>query len=139
MVKKKKEFSFSVGKRKTATARATVKSGKGRVRINSIPLEIWGSEPMRLWIKEPLIIADDISKDVDIDVIVRGGGAISGAEAARQAIAKGLVDFSGSKELKKKYLEYDRNLLVYDFRRTEAHKPSASKRGPRRHKQRSKR
>jgi small subunit ribosomal protein S9 len=139
MVKKKKEFSFSVGKRKTATARATVKPGNGKVRINSFPLEIWGSEPMRLWIKEPLIIADEISKDVDIDVSVRGGGVVSGAEAARQAIAKGLVDFSGSKELKKKYLEYDRNLLVYDFRRTEAHKPSASKRGPRRHKQRSKR
>jgi small subunit ribosomal protein S9 len=139
MVKKKKEFSFSVGKRKTAIARATVKAGTGKVRINSTPLEIWGSEPMRLWIREPLMIADDVAKEIDIDVSVRGGGVVGGAEAARQAIAKGLVDFSGSKELKKKYLEYDRNLLVYDFRRTEAHKPSASKRGPRRHKQRSKR
>ena len=29
------------GKRKTAIARASVKKGKGRVRINGIPLEIF--------------------------------------------------------------------------------------------------
>lgn len=138
MVKKKEKFIFSVGKRKTAVARATVKPGKGNVKINAIPLEIWGSELLRLWIKEPLIIAGDVGKNFDIDVNVKGGGVVGGAEAARQAIAKGLVEFGG-KELKNKYLEYDRNLLVYDPRRTEAHKPSASKRGPRRHKQRSKR
>ena len=31
------------GKRKTAIARATLKEGKGRVRINSVPLEVYGS------------------------------------------------------------------------------------------------
>lgn len=141
MVKKKDKFIFSVGKRKTSVARATTRPGKGIVRINAVPLEFWGSEPLRLWIKEPLIIAGDMGKSFDIDVNVRGGGIVSGAEAARQAIAKGLVEFVG-KELKNKYLEYDRNLLVYDPRRTESHHGSgrgASKRGSRRHKQRSKR
>ena len=141
MVKKKDKFVFSVGKRKTSVARAVLKPGKGNVRINAIPLEFWGSEPLRLWIKEPLIIAGEVGKDIDIDVNVSGGGIVSGAEAARQAVAKGLVDFGG-KELKNKYLEYDRNLLVYDPRRNESHHGSgrgASKRGSRRHKQRSKR
>lgn len=139
MVKKKGKFAFTVGKRKTAIARATVKPGKGNIKINSTPLELWGNEPMRLWIKEPLIIAGDMVKTIDINVNVKGGGIVGGAEAVRQAIAKGLVDFAGGKELRNKYLEYNRNLLVYDFRRTEPHKPSSSKRGPRRHKQRSKR
>jgi small subunit ribosomal protein S9 len=138
VVKKKEKGVFAVGKRKTAVARATLKPGKGHVKINSIPLDFWGTEPLRLWIKEPLVIADDLAKNFDIDINIRGGGIVGGAEAARQSIAKSLVEVGG-KELKNKYLEYDRNLLVYDSRRTEPHKPSCSKRGPRRHKQRSKR
>jgi small subunit ribosomal protein S9 len=139
---KKEKIIFSVGKRDTAVAKAIVKPGNGKTKINSKPLEIWGSEQLRLWIKEPLILSDDLSKRVDIDVNVRGGGVVSQAEATRQAIAKGLVNFSGNDELRNKFLEYNRNLLVYDPRRNETHHSSGkgcSKRGSRRHKQRSKR
>jgi len=69
---------------------------------------------------------------------VKGGGVFGQTEAARQAIAKGLVEIFGS-ELRQKFLEYDRNLLVFDPRRTEPHKPPRSSQGPRRYKQRSKR
>ena len=41
------------GKRKTAIARATLKPGNGRVRINSVPLEIYGTNLMRMKIAEP--------------------------------------------------------------------------------------
>jgi small subunit ribosomal protein S9 len=41
--------------------------------------------------------------------------------------------------MKKIFMEYDRNILVYDPRRTEPHKPPRSSQGPRRYKQRSKR
>jgi small subunit ribosomal protein S9 len=139
---KKEKIIFSVGKRDTAVAKTIVKPGSGKTKINSKPLEIWGSEPLRLWIKEPLILSDDLSKRVDIDVNVRGGGIVGQAEAVRMSIAKGLVNFSGSEELRKKYLGYNRNLLVYDPRRNEPHHSSGkgcSKRGSRRHKQRSKR
>lgn len=140
MVKKEKsKIVFTTGKRKTAVARAKIVQGKGRVLINSKPLDVWGNEALRLWVKEPLLLAADLSKLVDIEVNVRGGGITGQSEAIRMAIARGLVEFFKSKELKNKYLEYDRNLLVYDPRRTEPHKPSASKRGARRHKQRSKR
>lgn len=142
MVKKKEKLVQSVGKRRVAIARATVKPGKGNVRINSTPLSLWGNEPFRLWVKEPLILADDLQKTVDINIAVRGGGIAGQAEATRMAIAKGLVEYSNNKELKEKYLQYDRNLLVYDPRRNEPHHGSgrgASKRGSRRHKQRSKR
>ena len=143
MVKKKeKPMPVEVGKRKTAIARTIIKPGTGKVTINSMPLDFWGSEPLRLWIKEPLMISNDVASKSDIYVNVKGGGVISQAEAIRQSIAKSLVKFSGDKKLKNKFFEYDRNLLVYDYRRTEPHHSSgkgASKRGSRRHKQRSKR
>ncbi|WP_290901427.1 30S ribosomal protein S9, partial [Ferroglobus sp.] len=43
------------GKRKTAIARATIKPGKGRVRINKIPVEIYQPEMARMKIMEPLL------------------------------------------------------------------------------------
>jgi small subunit ribosomal protein S9 len=141
MVKKEKTI-LEVGKRRLAIARAIIKEGTGKVFINSKPLDLWGTDVLRLWIKEPLILAGDLAKTVDIHVNVRSGGIVGQAEAVRQAIAKALVKYSKDKKLKQKFLEYDRNLLVYDPRRNEPHHASgkgASKRGSRRHKQRSKR
>jgi small subunit ribosomal protein S9 len=141
MVEKKK-IVFTVGKRKLAVARAKIEPGSGKIKINSVPLENWGDETLRLWIGEPLILSNDLWKKVDINVNVKSGGKMGQAEAIRQAIAKGLVEFFASKELKERFLDYDRSLLVADVRRTEPHHGSgrgASKRGSRRHKQRSKR
>jgi len=141
MVKKKEKPKtiLTVGKRKNAVARAKIVAGNGKIKINSIPLEVWGNEFLRMRVTEPLILAGDLVKKVDIDVNVRSGGTTGQTEAARMAIARALVDFYKSKELRQKFISYDRNLLVFDPRRNEPHKPSASKRGPRRHKQRSKR
>ena len=136
---KKSKDVITTGKRKTAVARAHVTAGKGEIRINSQPLELWGNEPLRLWITEPLVLAGDSAKTVNMKIVSTGGGLTSQAEAIRIAIAKGLVRFTKDKKLKNKYMEHDRNLLVYDSRRTEPHKPSRSKKGARRHKQRSKR
>lgn len=135
----KEKIVLATGKRKKAVAHARVNAGKGRIRINSTPLSMWGSEVMRLWVKEPIIMAGERVREIDIDVNVRSGGTTGQAEAVRMAIAKGIVEFTKDRKLKEMYIKYDRNLLVYDPRRTEPHKPSASKRGPRRHKQRSKR
>ncbi|AAB90113.1 SSU ribosomal protein S9P (rps9P) [Archaeoglobus fulgidus DSM 4304] len=105
------------GKRKTATARAVIKPGKGRVRINSVPVEIHQPELARMKIMEPLIIAKELAEKVDIEVKTWGGGFMAQAEAARTAIARALLEFSGDEELRKAFLEYDRTLLVNDVRR----------------------
>jgi small subunit ribosomal protein S9 len=123
------------GKRKTAIAKAVVRDGVGRVRINKIPLEIYQPELARLTIMEPLIIAKDLAKKVDIDVTVNGGGVMGQAEAARTAIARGLVEWSGDEELRKAYLQYDRYLLVNDVRRKEPKKQGG--RGARKRRQTS--
>lgn len=107
------------GKRKTAIARATVRKGKGRIRINNKPLEIYTPELAKMKIMEPITLAGKRIEKVDIDVNVKGGGVMGQADAVRTAIAKGLVKFYNDDELKKLYLNYDRNLLVSDPRRKE--------------------
>jgi small subunit ribosomal protein S9 len=131
----KEKCVITTGKRKTAIARATVKRGKGRIRINNIPLEIWMPEVARLKMKEPIILAKDKTNNLDITVNVSGGGIIGQAQAARTAIAKGIAEFFNDKELKDLYLAYDRSLLVSDPRRKEPKHPCG--RGARKKRQKS--
>lgn len=139
MEEKKSKTIVATGKRKTSIARATLREGSGKIMINEIPLDFYQPEYVRLKIREALVIAGDLSQKVDIKVNARGGGTVSQSDAIRQSIAKGMVEFFKNENLKKMYLDYDRSLLVYDARRTEPHKPSRSRKGARRHKQRSKR
>ncbi len=139
MVNQKQKIIIVTGKRKSAIARATVKPGQGRIIINSKPLKYWGTEVLRQWILEPLMLAGEKAKKLDFRINVKSGGIAGQAEAVRQAIAKGIVEFFKDEKLKKLFLEFDRNLLIYDPRRNEPHKPSRSRKGARRHKQRSKR
>lgn len=130
---KKKEIIHASGKRKSAVARATLKEGKGKVRINHLFLENFSNHILRLRIKEPLILAGEAAQKVDIDVIIKGGGINGQADAARLAIARALVEYD--KKLKKVFDDYDRLLLVADVRRNEVCKPNDSK--PRKKRQKS--
>ena len=124
------------GKRKSAVARATLSDGKGVVRINSLKLSAYQPEIARMMIEEPLMIAGDVHKNINIDINVFGGGWHSQAEAARLVVAKALVEFVGNKKIKQDMLEYDRHLIVADLGRAkEPHKPNDSK--PRRARQKS--
>ncbi len=110
-------------KRKTAVARAIVKPGSGRVRINGTPVEIYPIEMARLKMMEPLLLAGEgIWKSVDIEVNVRGGGVMAQADAVRTAIARALVLYTGSDELKRRFKEYSRSMLSGDHRQTEPEK-----------------
>src|SRR5207245_6623255 len=80
------------GKRKTAVARATLTKGRGIVRINSVPVEIYPFELGRLKILEPLKLAGKKVDSIDIDVNVQGGGVMGQADAVRTASARGLVE-----------------------------------------------
>jgi len=106
-------------KRKTAIARAMIKKGIGKVRINKTPLEIYTPELARLKILEPLQLAGNKAKKVDIMIRVRGGGIMGQADATRTAIARGLIRYFEDKSLKELYLKHDRSLLVNDPRRKE--------------------
>lgn len=123
------------GKRKTAVARASVQKGTGLVRINKKPVELYEPEMARWKIFEPLKIASNHLDKINIDVTVKGGGYMSQASAARTAIAKGLVEYTGDPSLKIAFLDHDRSLLVSDSRRKEPKKPLG--RGARKRRQKS--
>lgn len=123
------------GKRKSAIARAVVKAGKGRVRVNHKPIELVEPEIARLKMMEPLILAREKSGTVDINVQVNGGGFMGQADSVRVAIARGLVEYFNDDELKERYLVYDRALLVNDPRRHLPKKPLG--RGARKKRQKS--
>ena len=105
-------------KKKKAIARATLfYPGKGVLRINGYSLEAFANNRyVKLLIQEPLILAGELAQKVDIYVNVRGGGFMG------QAMAKLIGD-----DLKKKYLAYDRTLIVDDVRQVEPKKPLGRK------------
>jgi len=111
-------------RRKTARARVVVREGKGRIFVNGVPLEILEPEAVRLKIMEPIMLAgEDVIKKVDIEATARGGGIMGQASAIRTAIARALVEWTGSEELRNLYLKYDRHLLIEDPRQAEPKKP----------------
>lgn len=127
----KKRVLLIGGKRKTAIARATVKPGNGRVRINMIPVEVYEPEIVRMKVMEPLLLSGDVWKELNVDVKVKGGGFMGQAEAARMAIARSLVKWTKSSEIKRMFTDYDRTMLAGDSRETEPKKfggPSARRR-----------
>lgn len=110
----------SSGKRKTAIARATIKEGKGRIRINGVPLEVLPNELKRIKISEVFIIAgEEVRESIDIKVNVRGGGFMGQAEAIRTAIARGLIEYFDDLAMKEKFTVYDKTIVSGDPRRTE--------------------
>jgi len=130
-VSEKKKLSLETGKRKTAIARAVMKPGKGRIYINDQSLDYMYPEVARMKIEEPLLIAGERSKAVDIRVSIQGGGVMAQAEAARIAIARALAGWTKGSELRKTFLAYDRVMIAGDQRVTEPKKfggPSARRR-----------
>lgn len=137
-VKKSKKYGIHVkAKKKEAVARATIKTGKGKIRINKRSIELIQPRHLNEFIMEPLKMTGERLKEVDISVITNGGGFMGQAVAARSAIAKSIIEYFNDEKLKNKMIKYDKMLLVDDARRTEPKKPLGKK--ARRKKQKSKR
>ena len=131
----RRKATLASGKRKSSKARVVVTEGKGRIRINNIPIELHKPDFARDKIMESIWLAGDYSQNVDIKVKVHGGGFMSQAEAVRMGIAQGMVKHTKSKRLRNAYHEYDRTMLAGDARRKEPKKFGGP--GARRKKQKS--
>jgi small subunit ribosomal protein S9 len=106
------------GKRKTAVARAVVRQGVGKVRI-----EIYEPDIAKAKIMEPLLQAGgDIWQQLDMDVKTSGGGYMGQAEAARMAVANALLKWTKSTHLRTVFSEYDRTMIAGDARTKETKK-----------------
>ncbi|XP_067628302.1 small ribosomal subunit protein uS9 [Eurosta solidaginis] len=118
------------GRKKTATAVAYCKRGRGLLRVNGRPLEQIEPKMLQYKLQEPLLLlGKEKFAGVDIRVRVSGGGHVAQIYAIRQAISKALIAFyqkyvdeASKKEIKDILIQYDRTLLVGDPRRCEPKK-----------------
>merc|ERR1711881_149387 len=118
------------GRKKTATAVAYCKRGKGAIRVNGKPLTEIEPKALQSKLQEPvLLLGKDKFADVDVRIRVKGGGRIAQIYAIRQALAKSLVAFyqkyvdeQSKKTIKDTLVQFDRSLLVADPRRCEPKK-----------------
>jgi len=110
------------GKRKTSIARATIKAGKGVVRFNSANITSLNNPYVREIILEPLHYIGPEANSIDIAINVNGGGMMGQAQAARTAIANALVLYFDTMDLRAKFIDIDRSLIIEDTRRVETKK-----------------
>lgn len=128
---KKSERVINVkSKRKEAIARASIKLGSGRIRLNGTDINAIENEIYKAMMLEPVnlsSITKGMANKLDIMISTRGGGISGQVQAARSTIAKGISEFSDTDTIRKEYMRYDRSLLVDDYRRVEPKKPLGPK------------
>ena len=119
---KKTRAFVARGKRKESVARATIKPGKGMIRINHMNLASLSNQFVREIIREPVRYVGADATGIDISVSVNGGGMMGQAQAARTAIANALVLYFDQLNLREKFISIDRSLVIADTRRVETKK-----------------
>ena len=143
----KTEIYFAT--RKTASAHVFITKGKGKVRINNVPVEMMPQEIAREVILAPLEISGDLRDKIDISIRVRGGGIMGQANAVSIGISRALIGWTKSKkepkdhplpkstreDLRQRITDYDKYLISGDARRKEPKKFGGP--GARRRKQKS--
>lgn len=113
----------SVGRRKTATARVTLRPGTGEWKVNGRTLaDYFPRETHRIRIEEPLRAAD-VGGQFDIVVRVNGGGLTGQADAVRMGLARAIV--KNDEEARPAMRE--RGLMTRDPRKVERKKPGRPK------------
>ena len=144
MAKAAKILTNAVGRRKSASARVFLKSGKGNITINGRTLEnYFGRGTSRMIVMQPIELIGEASQ-FDYFITVHGGGASGQAGAIRHSITRALIkhdeEVNGTDSLDPK--SYRRILRIAGFVTRDAREVERKKvglRGARRATQFSKR
>jgi small subunit ribosomal protein S9 len=85
-------YAYGLGRRKSATARVRLYSGKGNVTINDKPAKDYlaDNKTMLAEITDPLALVNK-QNDFDVTVRVSGGGLAGQVDAIKLAIAKAIT------------------------------------------------
>lgn len=85
-------YFYALGRRKSATARVRLQTGKGNVTVNGQPAEEYfaASKYLLTKLQEPFVLLDQVNK-FDVSAVVSGGGHEGQTEAIRLGVAKALV------------------------------------------------
>jgi small subunit ribosomal protein S9 len=88
----KDNYFYGLGRRKSATARVRVTSGKGVITINGQSAEEYFASSKYLLnkLQQPFAVLDLVNKH-DVSAVVSGGGHEGQVEAIRLGIAKALT------------------------------------------------
>lgn len=86
------KYFYGLGRRKSATARARLYTGKGTITINEKPAAEYldGNKTLLAEVTDPLAVVGK-QKDFDVTIRVSGGGLSGQVDAIKLAIAKALT------------------------------------------------
>lgn len=87
----KNEYFYGLGRRKSATARARLFTGKGEMTVNGKPADAYfdASEAHLSELFQPLILIGK-EKQYDVSILVKGGGLSGQVDAIKLAVAKAI-------------------------------------------------
>lgn len=122
-VKLKGKYETGTGRRKTATARVRLfKNGNGSIMVNDMKAaDYFGADYVAI-MSQPLKLASQV-KDVNLSIVVSGGGKKAQAYAIRHGIARALLEVD--EELKPSLRA--KGWLTRDARKKERKKPGLKK------------
>jgi small subunit ribosomal protein S9 len=110
---------YGTGRRKTASARAFLRPGTGKITVNGRGLEnFFPNAVLRMMVHQPLVLAD-LNGKFDLHITVAGGGSAAQASAIRMGISRALLGYN--EQLKS--LLRGAGLLTRDPRMKERKKP----------------
>jgi small subunit ribosomal protein S9 len=87
----KNDYFYGLGRRKTATARARLSGGKGVITINGKAASDYldGNTTLLAEVTDPLALIGK-QKELDVSLVVSGGGMSGQVDASKLAIAKAI-------------------------------------------------
>lgn len=87
----KNDYFYGLGRRKAATARARLTGGKGVITVNGKPAGEYFSKNTTLLaeLTDPLALIGK-QKELDVSLVISGGGLAGQVDAAKLAIAKAI-------------------------------------------------
>jgi len=87
-------YYYALGRRKSATARVRVQSGKGVILVNGKPASEYFADSKALMteLQKPFTVLELAVNKYDVSAVVNGGGHASQVDAIRLGIAKALVE-----------------------------------------------
>lgn len=87
---------YGTGRRKTSTARVYLTPGKGEIKVNKRPLDVFfGRKTAQMIVRQPLELSQMMDK-FDVSVTVSGGGTTGQAGAIRHGITRALMVYDES-------------------------------------------
>lgn len=87
----KNDYFYGLGRRKAATARARLSGGKGVITVNGKPANEYFDDNKTLLaeLTDPLALIGK-QKELDVSLVISGGGLAGQVDAAKLAIAKAI-------------------------------------------------